>query len=38
MLSHRPDGIYVANYLMTVGLLKAAEEIGVDAARKISGW
>jgi LacI family transcriptional regulator len=29
MLSHRPDGIYVANYLMTVGLLKAAEEIGL---------
>jgi len=29
LLSHRPDGIYVANYLMTVGLLKAAEEIGV---------
>jgi len=29
LLSHRPDGIYVANHLMTVGLLKAAEEIGV---------
>ncbi len=29
LLSHRPDGIYVANYLMTVGLLKAAEEIGL---------
>jgi len=27
VLSHRPDGIYVANYLMTVGLLKAAEEM-----------
>src|SRR5499425_2038456 len=26
LLSHRPDGVYVANYLMTVGLLKAAEE------------
>lgn len=29
LLSHRPDGIYVANYLMTVGLLKAAEEMGL---------
>ena len=29
LLSHRPDGIYVANYLMTIGLLKAAEEIGL---------
>jgi DNA-binding LacI/PurR family transcriptional regulator len=29
VLSHRPDGIYVANYLMTVGLLKAAEEMGL---------
>jgi LacI family transcriptional regulator len=29
LLSHRPDGIYVANHLMTVGLLKAAEEIGM---------
>jgi LacI family transcriptional regulator len=29
LLSHRPDGIYVANHLMTVGLLKAAEEMGV---------
>lgn len=29
VLSHRPDGIYVANHLMTVGLLKAAEEIGL---------
>ena len=29
LLSHRPDGIYVANYLMTVGLLKAVEEIGL---------
>jgi LacI family transcriptional regulator len=27
LLSHRPDGIYVANHLMTVGLLKAAEEM-----------
>jgi len=27
MLSYRPDGIYVANHLMTVGLLKAAEEM-----------
>src|SRR6202171_3101924 len=29
LLSHRPDGIYVANHLMTVGLLQAAEEIGM---------
>ena len=25
LLSHRPDGIYVANHLMTIGLLKAVE-------------
>jgi LacI family transcriptional regulator len=30
LLSRRPDGIYVANHLMTVGLLKAAEEIGLS--------
>ena len=29
LLSRTPDGIYVANYLMTVGLLKAAEEMGM---------
>src|ERR1700724_543712 len=29
LLSHRPEGIYVANHLMTVGLLKAAEEMGL---------
>lgn len=29
LLSRKPDGIYVANYLMTIGLLKAAEEIGL---------
>src|SRR5208283_1989171 len=29
LFSHRPDGIYVANHLMTVGLLKAAEEMGL---------
>ncbi len=29
LLSHRPDGVYVANFLMTVGLLKAAEEMGM---------
>ncbi len=29
LLSRRPDGIYVANYLMTVGLLKAALEMGM---------
>lgn len=30
LLSHQPDGIYVANHLMTVGLLKAAEEMGLS--------
>jgi LacI family transcriptional regulator len=30
MLSYRPDGIYVANHLMTIGLLKAAEEMGLQ--------
>jgi len=29
LLSRSPDGVYVANYLMTVGLLKAAEEMGL---------
>jgi len=29
LLSYRPDGIYIANHLMTVGLLKAAEEMGL---------
>jgi LacI family transcriptional regulator len=29
LLSHRPDAIYVANHLMTIGLLKAAEEMGL---------
>jgi LacI family transcriptional regulator len=29
LLSHRPDGIYVANHLMTIGLLTAAEEMGL---------
>src|SRR6266404_2435887 len=29
LLSHRPDGIYVANHLMTVGLLKAVDEMGL---------
>lgn len=29
LLSRTPDGIYVANYLMTVGLLEAAEEMGM---------
>jgi LacI family transcriptional regulator len=33
LLSHRPDGVYVANYLMTVGLLKAAEEMGLSCPR-----
>ena len=29
LFSHRPDGVYVANHLMTIGLLKAAEEMGM---------
>ncbi|PYX78560.1 MAG: LacI family transcriptional regulator [Acidobacteria bacterium] len=29
LLSQRPDGVYVANHLMTIGLLKAAGEIGL---------
>jgi LacI family transcriptional regulator len=29
LLSRRPDGIYVANYLMTVGLFRAADEMGM---------
>jgi LacI family transcriptional regulator len=29
LLSHRPDGLYVANHLMTIGLLQAAEEMGL---------
>src|SRR5579862_6447607 len=29
LLSRRPDGIYVANHLMTIGLLKAADEMGL---------
>src|ERR1700733_5379198 len=29
LLSRRPDGIYVANHLMTVGFLKAVEEMGL---------
>src|ERR1700751_249937 len=30
LLSHRPDGIYVANHLMTIGLLQAVEEMGLS--------
>jgi LacI family transcriptional regulator len=30
LLSHQPDGIYVANHLMTIGLLQAAEEMGLN--------
>jgi LacI family transcriptional regulator len=30
LLSYRPDGVYVANHLMTIGLLKAAEEMGMS--------
>src|SRR5882672_5449645 len=29
LLSHRPDGIYVANHLMTIGLLQAVDEMGL---------
>ncbi len=29
LLSRRPDGVYVANFLMTVGVLKAADEMGL---------
>src|SRR6202046_2456842 len=29
LLSHRPGGVYVANHLMTIGLLRAAEEMGM---------
>jgi len=29
LLSHRPDGVYVANHLMTIGLLKAVDEMGL---------
>lgn len=29
ILSRRPDGIYVANHLMTIGLLTAAGEVGL---------
>ncbi len=30
LLSHRPDGIYVANHLMTIGLLRAVDEMGLQ--------
>ncbi|MGE5327596.1 MAG: LacI family DNA-binding transcriptional regulator [Deltaproteobacteria bacterium] len=29
LLTRKPDGVYVANFLMTVGFLKAAEEMGM---------
>lgn len=29
LLGRKPDGVYVANYLMTVGFLRAAEEMGM---------
>jgi LacI family transcriptional regulator len=29
LLSHRPDGVYVANHLMTIGLLQAVDEMGL---------
>src|SRR6266481_4181633 len=30
LVSYRPDGVYVANHLMTIGLLKAAKEMGLS--------
>lgn len=33
LLSHRPDGVYVANHLMTIGLLRAAEEMGLTCPK-----
>jgi LacI family transcriptional regulator len=29
LLARRPDGVYIANYLMTVGFLRAADEMGL---------
>jgi LacI family transcriptional regulator len=29
LLTHRPDAVFVANYLMTVGFLEAAQEMGM---------
>jgi LacI family transcriptional regulator len=29
ILTHRPDAVFVANYMMTVGFLQAAEEVGM---------
>lgn len=29
LLPQRPEGVYVANYMMTVGFMKAAEEMGL---------
>lgn len=29
LLQRQPDGVYIANFLMTVGLLRAAEEMGL---------
>ncbi|MGA7908293.1 MAG: LacI family DNA-binding transcriptional regulator [Candidatus Sulfotelmatobacter sp.] len=29
ILTHRPDAVFVANYLMTVGFLQAAQELGM---------
>jgi LacI family transcriptional regulator len=29
LLTHRPDAVFVANYLMTVGFLQAAQELGL---------
>src|SRR5580700_10508701 len=36
LLSRRPDGVYVANYLMTVGFLKAVEEMGLKCPDEIA--
>jgi LacI family transcriptional regulator len=29
LLTHRPDAVFVANYLMTVGFLQAAQQLGM---------
>jgi LacI family transcriptional regulator len=33
LLPRQPDAVFVANYLMTVGLMKAAEEMGLSCPR-----
>jgi LacI family transcriptional regulator len=36
LLPRRPDAVFVANYLMAVGFVKAAEEIGGNASVSVS--